>query len=73
MNVRISGEAEQALAALTADGTTVSDAMRRALVDSLLLRRRAQMRDEALREVADPDDSAAVQRVMDEWADVGPW
>lgn len=73
VNVRINGEAEEALEALTADGTTVSEAVRRALLDSLLLRRRAQMRDEALRELADPDDRAAVQRVMDEWADVGSW
>ena len=34
---------------------------------------RGVARDEALRELADPDDRAAVQRVMDEWADVGSW
>lgn len=70
MNVRISGEAEEALAELTADGTSTSEAVRRALLDSVLLRRRQQMRDEARRAMADPADRDAVREAMQEWADV---
>lgn len=70
MNVRISGEAEQALAELTADGTSTSDAVRRALLDSVLLRRRQRMRDDARRAMEDPADREAMRRAMEEWADV---
>lgn len=70
VNVRISGDAEQALAELTADGTSTSDAVRRALLESVQLRRRAQMRDEARRAMADPADREAVRRAMEEWRDV---
>lgn len=73
MNVRIQGEAEAALAELTADGTTVSDAVRRALLESAQLRRRERMRADALRAMNDPDDRAAMRQVMDEWADVSAW
>ena len=69
VNVRISGEAEQALAELTADGTSTSDAVRRALLDSVLLRRRQRMRDDARRAMEDPADREAMRRAMEEWAD----
>ena len=72
VNVRISGEAEEALRALTADGVTVSEAVRRALLESVRLRRREQLRAEALRAMADPDDRAAMRAALEEWADVGP-
>lgn len=72
VNVRISGEAEQALKELTADGTSTSDAVRRALLDAVTLRRREQMRAEALRSMADPADRAALRQAMEEWADVDP-
>lgn len=70
VNVRVSGEAEQALQELTADGTSTSDAVRRALLESLQLRRREQMRAEARAAMADPADREAVRRAMEEWADV---
>lgn len=72
VNVRISGEAERALEELTADGTSTSDAVRRALVDAVMLRRRERMRAEALRSMADPADREAVRQAMEEWADVDP-
>lgn len=72
VNVRISGEAEEALAELTADGTSVSDAVRRALLESVQLRRREQMRADARRAMADPADREAVRRAMEEWSDVDP-
>ncbi|SOC56741.1 hypothetical protein [Ornithinimicrobium cerasi] len=70
VNVRISGEAEQALAELTADGTSTSEAVRRALVEAVRLRRRETMRLDARRAMADPSDREAVRRAMEEWADV---
>lgn len=72
VNVRISGEAEQALQELTADGTSTSEAVRRALLDAVALRRREQMRAEALRSMADPADREALRQAMEEWADVDP-
>jgi Arc/MetJ-type ribon-helix-helix transcriptional regulator len=72
VNVRISGEAEQALKELTADGTSTSDAVRRALLDAVTLRRREQMRAEALRSMADPADREALRQAMEEWADLDP-
>ena len=71
VNVRISGAAETALQELTANGLSVSEAVRDALVMAARLRRREQMRVEALRAMADPDDRAAVRRVMEDWDDVG--
>ncbi|MFK5633683.1 MULTISPECIES: hypothetical protein [unclassified Ornithinimicrobium] len=70
VNVRISGEAEQALAELTADGTSTSEAVRRALLDAVQLRRREEMRLDARRAMADPADREAVRRAMEEWSDV---
>ncbi|NLI17872.1 MAG: hypothetical protein GX427_03560, partial [Actinomycetales bacterium] len=54
------------------DGTSTSDAVRRALLDAVMLRRREQMRAEALRSMADPADREALQQAMEEWADVDP-
>jgi hypothetical protein len=69
VNFRTDESSEAALAELTADGTTVSDAIRRALVDAVRLRRREQMRRESLEMLHDSDDlaeSRAVRKEMDE-------
>jgi hypothetical protein len=69
VNFRTDESSEAALAELTADGTTVSDAIRRALVDAVRLRRREQMRLESLEMLHDSDDlaeSRAVRKEMDE-------
>jgi hypothetical protein len=69
VNFRTDESSEAALAELTADGTTVSDAIRRALVDAVRLRRREQMRLESLELLHDSDDlaeSRAVRKEMDE-------
>lgn len=68
--MRIQGAAEAALAELTADGTAVSDAVRRALLESAQLRRRERTRTDARRAMNDPDDRAVMRQVVDEWADV---
>jgi hypothetical protein len=69
VNFRTDKNSEAALAELTADGTTVSDAIRKALVDAVRLRRREQMRFESLEILHDSDDlaeSLAVRKEMDE-------
>ncbi len=69
VNFRTDERSERALAELTADGATVSDAIRRALVDAARLRRREQMRRESLEVSRSADDlaeSRAVQQEMDE-------
>lgn len=58
VNFRTDERADLALAELTADGSSVSDAIRRALVDAVRLRRREQMRRESLQASADPLDVA---------------
>lgn len=64
INFRTDDRAEQALAELTADGSTVSDAIRQALVDAVRLRRREQMRRESLELSADSADVAESRRVL---------
>ena len=56
----------RALAELTADGSTVSEAMRRALVDAVRLRRRELMRAEYSRLRDDADDRAESRRVRED-------
>jgi hypothetical protein len=73
VNFRTDERSERALAELTADGATVSDAIRRALVDAVRLRRREQMRRESLEASADPIDLAESQRVLAEMDDLGAW
>jgi hypothetical protein len=66
VNFRTDERSEHALAELTADGTTVSEAIRQALVDAVRLRRREQMRRESLEASVDPDDLAESRRVLEE-------
>lgn len=69
VNFRTDDRADQALAELTADGSTVSEAIRQALVDAVRLRRREQMRRESMeasRSEQDLAESLAVRREMDE-------
>lgn len=66
LNFRTDERSEQALAELTADGTSTSEAIRRALVDAVRLRRREQMRAESLALLNDDDDRAESRRVLAE-------
>lgn len=69
VNFRVDAASREALDELTADGTPVSAAIRQALLDSVRLRRREQMRRESLEVVDDTDDraeSAAILVHMDE-------
>lgn len=61
------------MAELTADGSTVSDAIRQALVDAVRLRRREQMRRESLEVSGDPADVAESRRVLAEMDELRAW
>jgi Arc/MetJ-type ribon-helix-helix transcriptional regulator len=63
---RTDEQTDEALAMLTADGTSVSEAIRRALADALRQERRRQMREEALRDMADPEYVAESRRLLEE-------
>jgi hypothetical protein len=73
VNFRTDDRSERALAELTADGSTVSDAIRQALVDAVRLRRRDQMRQESLEAAGDPADLAESRRVSAEMDDLRAW
>jgi hypothetical protein len=73
VNFRTDEQAERALAELTADGSTVSDAIRRALVDAVRLRRREQMRRESLDAANDPSDLAESRQVLKEMDELRAW
>lgn len=66
INFRTDERSERALAELTADGATTSEAIRQALVDAVRLRRREQMRRESSEAAADPEDRAESRRVLEE-------
>ena len=70
VNFRTDERTDRALAELTADGSTVSDAIRQALVDAVRLRRREQMRQESCELAADPADLAESRRVLTEMDDL---
>ena len=61
---RPDSDTERALKALTADGTPVSEAIRSALVEAAVTRRRQAVRAESEALAADPDDRAEIARVL---------
>jgi hypothetical protein len=73
VNFRTDERSERALAELTADGSTVSDAIRQALVDAVRLRRRDQMRRESLVAANDPADLAESRQVLKELDELRAW
>jgi hypothetical protein len=73
VNFRTDDRSERALAELTADGSSVSDAIRQALVDAVRLRRREQMRRESAELVADPNDRAESRRILKEMDELRAW
>ncbi len=69
VNFRTDDAADRALEELTADGTSVSAAIRQALLDSVTLRARVRMREESARlvdDAADLAESRAILAHMDE-------
>lgn len=73
LNFRTDERSERALAELTADGSTVSDAIRGALVDAVRLRRREQMRRESLATANDPAELAESRQVLKEMDELRAW
>lgn len=73
MNFRTDEPSERALAELTADGATVSDAIRQALADAVRLRRREQMRRESVEAAGDPADLAESRQVRAEMDELRAW
>jgi hypothetical protein len=66
VSFRTDERADHARAELTAGGTSVSEAIRQALVDAVRLRRREQMRRESLEASSDPLDLEQSRQVMRE-------
>lgn len=73
VNFRTDARSDRALAELTADGSSVSEAVRQALVDAVRLRRREQMRRESLEAAGDADDLAESRQVLREMDDLRAW
>jgi hypothetical protein len=73
VNFRTDDRADAALAELTADGSSVSAAIRQALVDSVRLRRREQMRRDAQASMDDPADVAESRQVLEEMDELRAW
>ena len=73
VNFRTDERSERALAELTADGSTTSDAIRQALVDAVRLRRREQMRAESRELANDEADRAESRRVLAAMDELRAW
>lgn len=73
VNFRTDEQSDRALAELTADGSSVSDAVRQALVDAVRLRRREQMRLESLEVSSDPAELQEMRRVLAEMDELRAW
>ena len=64
VNFRTDEESQRALDDLTADGTSVSAAIRQALLDSVVMRKRERMRRESLELVDDAADLAESRAIL---------
>ncbi|TFC44711.1 hypothetical protein E3T26_14000 [Cryobacterium sp. TMT1-21] len=73
INFRTDERAQRALDELTADGSTVSTAIRQALVDAARLRRREKMRYESAALLEDDADRAESRAVLAEMDDLRAW
>lgn len=70
---RPDSEVERALALLTADGTTTSDAIRAAIVASAHRQAAHRLREEAAALAADSDDRAEAARVLQDLETLRAW
>ncbi len=73
LNFRTDERSERALAELTADGSTASEAIRQALVDAVRFRRREQMRAESIEVINDKSDREESRRVLAEMDELRAW
>lgn len=70
---RTDAASEKALTALTADGTTNSEAIRQALADAVRMRRREKMRRESLEIMNDPAELAEMRAIQQEMEELRAW
>jgi len=73
VNFRTDDRSARALAELTADGATTSDAIRQALIDAAKLRRRELMRAESRALANDDEDLAESRRVLADMDELRAW
>jgi hypothetical protein len=73
ITVRTDAEVEAALAALTADGTSRSQAVRLALLDAARARVRAEIAAEARALATDPDDLAEAKAIQADLEPLRAW
>src|SRR5215468_5716941 len=73
LTVRTDSEVDRALAALTADGTSTSDAVRSAILAAYRERYYAQLRAAAEEAAHDPDDLAEVRAIREEMDTPRAW
>ncbi len=66
-------DAQRALAVLTADGTSVSAAVRTALINAARTRAEQGVREEALAVAADEGDRAEAARVLQDMETLRAW
>jgi hypothetical protein len=73
LNIRLDPRTDEALAQLTADGTSRSDAVRQAILDAAKAVRRQQLRDESERLAHDPKDLAEMRRIQADMEAIRAW
>jgi Arc/MetJ family transcription regulator len=73
LTVRTDSEVDQALAALTADGTSTSDAVRAAILAAYRERYYAELRTAAEEAAHDPDDLAEVRAIREDMDTLRAW
>jgi hypothetical protein len=73
LTFRTDTASEKALAELTADGASVSEAIRRALLEAARQRRRAEMRRQAEALALDPEDLAESRAILAEMETLRAW
>lgn len=73
MTIRTDEEIERALAALTRDGRSRSDAVRAAIMRAYREERAAQLRAEAEAAADDPDDLAEIRAIRSDLDAISAW
>lgn len=73
LTIRTDADVDRALATLTADGRSRSEAVRGAILEAERALRRAHLRAEAEALRADPDDVAAAKSLAAEMERLGAW
>jgi len=73
LTIRTDAEVERALASLTRDGQSRSDATRAAILEAERTQRRARLRAEAEELRNDPDDVLASRELAAEMDDIRAW